>query len=80
MDDKLRRKNIYCTIYDIAIVMGAAYPKAFTPSNIIKGFRCTGIYPLNPHIFNYQAFMSSYIVDRPFDSVATSESVAAIQP
>lgn len=64
------------TIFEIDIVMGAAYSKAFTSSNIISGFRCTEIYPLNPHIFNEQAFMSSYIIDQPFGSIATGELVA----
>lgn len=61
------------TIYNIAGVIGLAYPRAFTPSNITSGFRSTGIYPFNPDIFNDQAFMSSYVTDRPLESAATSE-------
>ncbi|CAH1975769.1 unnamed protein product [Acanthoscelides obtectus] len=28
-----------------------AYVRAFTPSNITKGFSTTGIHPFNPHLF-----------------------------
>lgn len=53
------------TIYDITSVVGIAYPKAFTPINIIKGFEKTGIAPFNCQIFSDSDVMSSYVTDRP---------------
>ncbi|KAJ8928568.1 hypothetical protein NQ314_018868 [Rhamnusium bicolor] len=39
------------TIYDVAELANTAYLKAFTPSNITKGFQVSGLYPLNSDIF-----------------------------
>ena len=40
------------TIYQISELIGIAYPKAMTPTNIINGFKITGIYSLNRNIFS----------------------------
>ncbi|GBM59104.1 hypothetical protein AVEN_20123-1 [Araneus ventricosus] len=40
------------TIYQIAELIGIAYPKAMVPNNIINGFKITGMYPLNRNIFS----------------------------
>lgn len=53
------------TIYEIAGLLGIAYPKAFTPNNIINGFKSTGIWPLNRDIFNEDDFLCSAVTDRP---------------
>ncbi|ELU12214.1 hypothetical protein CAPTEDRAFT_213751 [Capitella teleta] len=52
------------TIYDIAGNLGVAYPKAFTPSNITKGFEASGIYPFKRNIFDEHEFLSSFVTDR----------------
>ncbi|KAK9687034.1 hypothetical protein QE152_g36757 [Popillia japonica] len=52
------------TIYDIAGVVGKAFPLAVAPSNIIKGFERSGIYPFNSDIFGESEFLSSYVIDR----------------
>jgi len=53
------------TIYDIAQIVGNAFPSAFTPKNIIVGFKVTGIYPFNPNVFSDDDFLCSYVTDRP---------------
>lgn len=53
------------TIYEIGELVGKAFPKAFTTSNILKGFEVTGIYPFNENIFNDYEFLTSYVTDRP---------------
>lgn len=51
------------TIYDIAEILGEAYPLAFTARNCISGFRSTGIFPFNPNIFNDDDFIASTVTD-----------------
>lgn len=53
------------TIYDVTECVGKAYPRAFTSENIQSGFKVTGIYPMNRHIFAEHEFLSSYVTDRP---------------
>ncbi|CAG9794748.1 unnamed protein product [Diatraea saccharalis] len=62
------------TIYDIAEIVGEAYPLAFTPRNISKSFEVTGIYPFNRDIFSEEDFLCSYVTDRPEPTSAVSES------
>lgn len=52
-------------IYNIAEITGMSFHQAFVPSNIIKGFERTGIYPYNSNVFQESDFMSSYVTDRP---------------
>ncbi|KAB0793383.1 hypothetical protein PPYR_13003 [Photinus pyralis] len=56
-------KNL--TIYDIAGLLGQAYPKAFSPANIQSGFRVSGIFPFNSDIFREDEFYTSLVTDRP---------------
>ena len=51
------------TNYDISGLVGIAFPLAFTPKNILSGFRCTRIFPFNPVIFSDEDFLSSYVID-----------------
>lgn len=60
----LNHPGVPMTIYDIASVVGKAFPLALTPSNIIKGFQRTGICPFNSEIFEDSEFLSSYVTDR----------------
>jgi len=61
------------TIYDIAELVGLAYAKSFTPSNITSGFEKTGIYPYNPHIFTEDMFLPAAVTDIAFLSTDPSE-------
>ncbi|KAJ8910650.1 hypothetical protein NQ315_011632 [Exocentrus adspersus] len=45
------------TIYEVAECVGKSYPRAFTPSNIESGFRVSGIFPLNRHVFQEHEFL-----------------------
>ncbi|XP_049796624.1 uncharacterized protein LOC126213079 [Schistocerca nitens] len=51
------------SIYDISEIFGRAFPKAFTPSNVISGFRVSGIWPFNSDIFTDDEFLSVYTTD-----------------
>lgn len=52
------------TIYDVAEVVGKAFPLAFTPSNITRGFQVSGLHPLNEDIFQDYEFQPSIVTDR----------------
>lgn len=58
------------SLYDVAEIVGKAYPRAFTNSNICSGFKVTGIVPLDENIFTDDEFLTSYVTDRPCE-VAT---------
>ncbi|XP_049424947.1 uncharacterized protein LOC125884164 isoform X1 [Epinephelus fuscoguttatus] len=49
------------TIYDLPGIVATALPSAVTPSNIVAGFRCTGIWPFNPSIFTEEDFSPAYV-------------------
>lgn len=73
------------TIYDIAQVIGKAYPKAFSNQNITKGFEVSGIWPVNENVFGDDEFLSSYVSDRPFNAellmeAGPSTSIIEIEP
>lgn len=53
------------SIHDIGGLLGAAYPRAFTPTNIISGFRASGISPFNRNIFGDHEYDPSFVTDRP---------------
>lgn len=53
------------TIYNVAQFAKDAYYSAFSLQNIISGFKNTGIYPLNTHIFTEDDFLPSAVTDRP---------------
>ncbi|KAF6216283.1 hypothetical protein GE061_000623 [Apolygus lucorum] len=53
------------SIHNIAALVGKAYAVAFTPNNIMSGFRCTGIWPLNENIFSDDNFLGSDVSDQP---------------
>ena len=42
--------------------------KAMTPTNIIAGFKKTGIFPLDEHIFDESNFLPSLVTDQPNDA------------
>lgn len=53
------------SIHDIGALLGDSYAKAFTPINIMSGFRVSGINPLNPDVFGEDEFLPSLVTDRP---------------
>ncbi|KAF2899617.1 hypothetical protein ILUMI_06558 [Ignelater luminosus] len=62
---------------DVAECVGEAHPKAFTPANIIAGFKKSGIYPLNRSVFSEADFLNASITDRPIDLDSPSTSFQA---
>ena len=63
------------TIYDIPSLVRDAWPKAAVPSNIINGFKATGVFPFNRDIFTDAEFQPSATTDRPLEkSVESSDN------
>lgn len=60
------------SIYEVSTLFGKSYPRAISPENIINGFKCTGIWPLDCNVFNDDDYLSSYVTDRPVPHQATS--------
>ena len=75
------------TIYDVAGLAGEAFIKAMTPQNIMKGFKASGLVPLNDNIFTEDEFLSSAVTDRPMtqsdfggdDGSSTSATLEPVQ-
>lgn len=71
------------TIYNIAEIVGQIYWKALSTSNIVNGFRKTGIYPFNRSTFSEDFlavnFLAAYVTDRsnPTNNVQTDNNFAS---
>jgi hypothetical protein len=57
--------NRTMNIYDIPMIVKSALPRAIQNENIVAGFRCTGIMPFNPAVFQEWEFLPSFVSDRP---------------
>lgn len=68
----LNNKGKTFDIYSVVEALGTAFPRAFTPSNIISGFRKSGIFPFDEAIFTDDEFLSSYVTDQPLNSEVTA--------
>ncbi|XP_047134205.1 uncharacterized protein LOC105850413 isoform X1 [Hydra vulgaris] len=70
------------TIYDIAGLVRKAFPLAFTPNNICKGFSSTGFHPLNENIYIDADFMPASYSDRPLTGKSPTkiDQVSVSQP
>lgn len=53
------------SIYDVGEMVGIAFLKSMTPSNIINAFKKCGIYPFDRNQFDDLDFMPSMVTDRP---------------
>ena len=53
------------TIHDIPDVVKAGKDIPMTSSNIVSGFKSTGIYPFNRNIFTEEDFVSADVYDQP---------------
>lgn len=53
------------SIHDIGALLGESFHKAFTPANILSGFRVSGIHPCNSDIFSDDEYLASAVTDRP---------------
>ena len=65
--DKWMIQNAGCRIsqYDQASLFGSAYIRTATMEKAISGFRCSGLWPFNPDIFNDEDFLPSLVTDEP---------------
>ena len=57
----------------MTLLVGLAFPKAMTPSNIQAGFRVCGIVLVNVNIFTDKKFLPSVRTDRPLSQTNESE-------
>jgi hypothetical protein len=68
-----RNPAVPMTIMNIAGCFSNAYFQAFTPKNVLSGFRATGIWPLNRSVFSDANFAASNVTDREFPPANSSE-------
>ncbi|KAK4312454.1 hypothetical protein Pmani_016140 [Petrolisthes manimaculis] len=61
----LMHPNEHITVHQLPEFASEAWTKASTPSNILNGFRATGIWPLNELIFPEEAFVGAQVTERP---------------
>ena len=54
------------TIYNLSELLNIAFPAAFTPRNIMSGFRAPGIYPFNRNAFTDNELASSLSLTDPW--------------
>lgn len=66
------------SIYDVCELFGKAYPMAFTPRNIIRGFESAGIVPFNSEIFTDDDYLPSFVSDRPLNQPKETEPTPSI--
>ena len=64
------------SFYEIASLFCTAYQKTATIAKASSAFRCTGIWPFNPDVFDSNVFAPSSVTDRPLnaDSAAADGS------
>lgn len=56
------------TLYQVAELFKSAYVKNFTVKKAFKAFEMCGIWPLNPHIFTDEDFLSLTVTDQQTSS------------
>ena len=52
------------SIYNVAQFSRDAFYAAFNMNNVMSGFKNTGIWPINKHIFTDEDFLPSFVTDR----------------
>ena len=64
MISRLQQKpGVPLTIYDVAALVKVAHEKAMTSTNIIAGFKKTGIVSLDEHVFQEYDFAPTLVTD-----------------
>ena len=53
------------SIEDVVELVGTAFPLALTSTNITSGFRGTGIWPCDQHVFQDDEFLAMEVTNRP---------------
>lgn len=67
------------TIYQVAEIMGIAFDKAMTPSNIKSGFKKTGIFPFDRNVFIEDDFFQSEVTNRELQT-PSEPAIAELHP
>ena len=60
----MRNPGKTVTIYQMGQLIGNSWLKAASPHNIISGFSCTGIWPLDKNVFSDDDFLPSTIFNK----------------
>jgi hypothetical protein len=68
------------TIYQMAQLMGDAWMKAASPTNITAGFRMYGIWPLDRNVFSSESYLPSSVTDRPLQNQQQSDERSTSAP
>ena len=61
----LMHPNEPITLHMLPELASGAWTSASTPSNILNGFRATGIWPINCNIFPDDVFVAAQVTERP---------------
>ncbi|KAJ4436439.1 hypothetical protein ANN_19072 [Periplaneta americana] len=69
----MRNPGKTVSIYEVASLIGQAHERAFSPSNIIPGFRKTGIYLFDRNVFSDADYLVSAVTDREICLSSNSE-------
>ncbi|XP_071040606.1 uncharacterized protein [Parasteatoda tepidariorum] len=67
------------TQYDVAALIGKAYLKAASAQNAVQGFKSSGIWPTNRHIFSDADFLPASLTDRAEVIESTNACPSQIQ-
>nr|XP_015915036.2 uncharacterized protein LOC107445205 [Parasteatoda tepidariorum] len=67
------------TQYDVASLVGKAYLKAASAQNAVQGFKSSGIWPTERHIFSDADFLPASLTDRAEVIENTNDSPSHIQ-
>ena len=67
-----QKPGVSLTICDISGLVKIAHEKAMTPTNIIAGFKKTGVFSLDKHIFDEYDFLPSLVTNQPNDASANN--------
>lgn len=62
----IRHQGQTISLENVSELVGLAYARAFSHSNITKGFFTTGIYPFNPHLFGELEFAGAEVTNRTY--------------
>ncbi|XP_076049622.1 uncharacterized protein LOC143030355 [Oratosquilla oratoria] len=74
-DHSLMHPNEHITVHQLPEFASKAWIKAINPSNILDGFRLTGIWPINHNIFPDDAFVGAQVTKRLTPPVNYTEEV-----
>ena len=64
-DYQLMHPNEHLTVHQLPEFAADAWTRGATPSNILSGFRSTGIWPIDRNIFPDEAFLGAQVTERP---------------